>query len=102
MISVGDVIYNNGMKMVVIDFKNHEDAGSCSYSREYKLCLLEELEGKDIIDLSPSSTLGYWVKVTGSKFPDIEMVEGIAPFVIEKVLYAKVRQKKAKTVTVYE
>ena len=90
------------MKMVVIGYKNHEDLGSCSYDREYKLCLLSELEGKESISEEEYNMLGDWIKITGTKFPDIKRVEGVAPFEIKPTTVYKVRQKQAKTVTVYE
>lgn len=97
---IGDVILNNGMQFVVIDYKSYEDMGSLSFDRKYKICLYEELVDKEIIDLD--SNLGYWIEVRGVSFPDIEKVEDIAPFVITKVNYAKVKQKQGKTITVYE
>ena len=44
---------------------------------------------------------GRWVTIHGTKFPVIEKVD-VAPFYIETVECRMIRQKVAKTVTVYE
>ena len=44
---------------------------------------------------------GRWVTVRGSEFPVIEKVD-VAPFSIETVECRMIRQKVAKTVTIYE
>ena len=102
-LKIGDVVFNNDMPpMVVIDFKNREDISSMSYDRSYKLCLASELEGKEFISEEDFEKIGYWIEVRGTKFPDIKRVDNIAPFEINIVKSYKIRQKKAKTVTVYE
>ena len=98
---VGEVIYNNDMKMVAISCVNREDSSSCSYDRTYKLCLLEELEN-GLYTPEDFEKLGHRMDVKGTSFPDIKRVEGVAPFEIVKVTSYMVRQKQAKTVTVYE
>ena len=44
---------------------------------------------------------GRWVTIRGTEFPIIEKVD-VAPFCIENVECRIIRQKVAKTVTVYE
>ena len=44
---------------------------------------------------------GRWVTIRGTEFPVIEKVD-TAPFSIENVECRMIRQKVAKTVTVYE
>jgi len=97
-LKIGEVVYNNDIGMVVIDCVSYEDMGSCSYDRKYKVCSLEEIINKDYI----LDNVGDWIQVKGVNFPDIKRVEGIASFEIIKVASYRVRQKQAKTVTVYE
>lgn len=97
-LKIGEVVYNNDIPMVVIDCVNYEDYGSMSYDRKYKLCLLSEIKGRMYL----VDDVGMWVTIKGTKFPEIERVENVAPFEIEKITAYKVRQKKAKTITVYE
>jgi hypothetical protein len=96
---VGDVIYNNGMRMVVVDFKTNETPASMSYDREYKLCLLEEIEGERFLELD---SLGMWVQVKGLTFPEVEKCEDTAPFEIKTIQCIKIRQKTPKTICIYE
>lgn len=51
--------------------------------------------------MSDLEKYGRWVTIRGTKFPVIEKVD-IAPFSIENVECRMIRQKVAKTVTVYE
>ena len=97
-LEIGEVVYNNDIPMVVIDVKIYEDMGSCSYDRKYKICTLEELKDKDFI----LDDVGMWINIKGVSFPDIKRVEDIPPFEIRKCTSYRVRQKQAKTVTVYE
>lgn len=97
-LEIGELVYNNDIPMVVLDLKNYEDMGSCSYDRKYKLCTLEEIQNKDYI----LDDIGMWIQVKGISFPDIKRVEGISPFEINKITAYKIRQKQAKTITVYE
>ena len=79
-LKIGEVILNNDMPMVVIDFKNRETMASMSYDRGYKLCLLSDLEGKEIISSEDFERLGYWIQVNGMKFPEIERVKDTPSF----------------------
>lgn len=45
---------------------------------------------------------GFWVEFCGMNIPDIRKCEDIAPYAIEPLQYYSFRQRKAKTVTVYE
>lgn len=101
-LSIGEVVYNNDMEMVVIDCKNREDTSSMSYDRSYKICLLSELKGKDTLSQEEFDKLGMWIEIKGMQFPDIKRVENVAPFVIKPTTIYKVRQKQAKTITIYE
>jgi len=100
-LKIGEVVYNNDMPMVVIDMENNEDIDACSYDRTYKLCLLEELKD-GLFTQEDFEKLGYTVEIRGVSFPDIKRVENVAPFEITKVTSYRIRQKQAKTVTVYE
>jgi len=97
-LKIGEVVYNNDMEMVVIDCVSYEDIGSCSYDRKYKICTLEEILNKDYI----LDDVGTWIQVKGVQFPEIKRVENISPFEITKVASYRVRQKQAKTITIYE
>ena len=46
---LGEVVLNNDIPMVIIDYKNREDISSVSYNRSYKLCAVSELIGIDNI-----------------------------------------------------
>ena len=103
---IGEVVYNNDMKMVIIDFVSREETWSTSYDRKYKLCSLEEIENimSENRDLSEQefNNLGHWVEIKGLKFPDIKRVEDISPFEITSTVKYQFRQKQAKIVIVYE
>lgn len=99
---VGDVIKDNGYPVVVVDMKNFEHLGSCSYNRKYLFCELDYLENNQgIITMSDLEQHGRWVTICGNEFPYIEKVN-VAPFSIEIVECRSIRQKVAKTITVYE
>jgi len=100
-LKIGEVVYNNDMPMVVLDCKNREDIGACSYDRSYKLCLLEELKD-GLFTPEDFEKLGYIIEIRGMSFPDIKRVENVAPFEITKVTSYRIRQKQAKIITVYE
>ena len=99
---IGDVVKDNGCPVVVVDLKNYENSGSCSYDRKYLLCDLKYLQNNHgIVTMSDLEQHGRWVTIRGTEFPIIEKVD-IAPFCIENVECLIIRQKVAKTVTVYE
>jgi hypothetical protein len=100
---IGDVIKDNGYSVVVVDMKNYETFGSCCYDRQYLFCDLDYLEkNQRIVTMSDLESHGRWVTIYGTKFPEIEKVDSVAPFSIENVECCMIRQKVAKTVTVYE
>ena len=99
MPNVGDVIFHFGRNMVVIGCKINEDCGSCSYDRSYKVCELDKVTGKELVDFD---SLGEWIQVKGTTFPEFVKVLDVPPFEITKVNYIKLRQKQPKTVVVYE
>jgi hypothetical protein len=67
------------------------------------LCDLNYLEkNQGIVAMSDLELHGRWVTVRGTEFPEIEKVDSVAPFSIENVECCMIRQKVAKTVTVYE
>ena len=63
---------------------------------------LEYLENNQgIITMPDLEQHGRWVTIRGTEFPVIEKVD-TAPFSIENVECRMIRQKVAKTITVYE
>lgn len=99
---IGDVIKDNGYPVVIVALKNYEDIGSCSYNRKYLLCDLEYLKkNQGIVTMSDLEEHGRWIRVCGTKFPVIEKVN-VAPFSIENIECRIIRQKVAKTITIYE
>ena len=99
---IGDVVKDNDYPVVVVDLKNYENVGSCSYDRKYLLCDLGYLENNQgIITMSDLEKHGRWVTIRGTEFPVIEKVD-TAPFSIENVECRMIQQKVAKTVTIYE
>lgn len=100
MPNIGDVVYHNGIKMVVIDFKSNEDEWCMSYDkpydRSYRMCSLEELKecNNKRLTITEFSRLGYWVDVKGYCHPEIEKVEGEAPFEILRETVFGIRQKE--------
>ena len=100
---IGDVVKDNGYSVVVVDMKNYENMGSCSYDRKYLLCDLEYLkQNQGIVTMSDLEQHGRWVTIRGTEFPYIEKVTDVAPFSSENVECKMIRQKTAKTVTVWE
>lgn len=99
---IGDVVKDNGYPVVVVDLKNYENASDCAYDRKYLLCDLKYLENNQgIVTMKDLEQHGRWVIIRGTEFPIIEKVD-VAPFCIENVECRMIRQKVAKTVTVYE
>lgn len=101
---VGNVVYNNKIKMAVIDSKSNEDSWSMSYDRAYKMCSLDGLKEYNNKKLSTVefNKLGYRVEVKGFSHPEIRKVEGEPPFEIVKQTIFNIRQKKKKMKTVVE
>ena len=102
--AIGDVVKANGRTpMVVVDIKNYETTGNCSYDRKYLLCDVDYLEQhQGVITMTDLTQHGQWITVCGTKFPYIEKVDDIAPFSVESIDCRSIRQKTAKTITVYE
>jgi Zn ribbon nucleic-acid-binding protein len=101
--SIGDVVLDNGFPVVVVNMINYEDCGSCGYDRKYLLCKEEYLKNNQgIVTIKDLEQHGRWVSINGSVFPDIQKVDAIAPYNINKIECVKISQKVAKTVTVYE
>lgn len=94
-VKVGDVVINNGIKMVVLSIKSNEDMSSCSYDRQYKLCDLDELDFVTLLSQEEFNKLGYWVQLKGTEVPIVEKCDDIAPFNIKsEVIYNISRRKK--------
>ena len=73
---IGDVVKDNGYPVVVVDLKNYENVGSCSYDRKYLLCDLKYLENNQgIITMSDLEQHGRWGFVCRAEFPAIEKVD---------------------------
>lgn len=105
--SIGDVVLDNDIPMVVVALENNENVGSCSYDRKYLLCeesYLREYKEYNIstITLEKIMQHGRWVTICRTKFPEIHKCEDIAPYEIHPICAYSFRQKEAKTVTVYE
>ncbi len=101
--SVGDIILDNNIPMVVMEIKIDENYASCSYDRYYTLCeetYLARCNG--LYSEEDIKNHGRIVHITGIEFPDIEQVKDIAPYEITPTRCFNIRQKKAKTITVYE
>lgn len=95
---IGDVVLWNSIPMVVMAVKCREFLGSLYYDREYLLCEEELLHDKVVMTPEELGKSGIWVQVKG-EFPDIKKAHDIAPYEIKPVTVLKVRQKKAKTIT---
>lgn len=101
--NIGDVILDNGFPNVVVQMINYEDCGSCGYDRKYLLCEEEYIKNNQgISTIKDLEQHGRWVKISGSVFPDIQKVDCIAPYNINKLECLQINQKVAKTVTIYE
>ena len=95
---IGDVVKYNGKTLVVVDMKNYENIGRCTYDRKYLLCDLDILNAtKGMVSLSDLDRYGIWIIVRGTEFPHITKITDIAPFDIENVECKKIRQKTLET-----
>lgn len=82
---------------VIIGMENHERLGDCSYSRDYNVMKVSDLENKDYINENE----GTKIECRGTTLP-FTKVDNIAPFRLTKEVRYKVDRMKAKTITVYE
>lgn len=101
---IGDVVMDNGIPVVVLTINSHENVGSCCYDREYYVCeekYLHKLSGT-MTTIDAIREHGRWICIKGANFPDIEQVTNIPPYEITPIEGFHIRQKKAKTVTVFE
>ena len=101
---IGDVVRDNGIPVVVLTINSHENVGSCCYDREYYVCeekYLHKLSGT-MTTIDAIREHGRWICVKGANFPDIEQVTNIPPYEITPIEGFHIRQKEAKTVTVFE
>lgn len=100
--NIGDVILDDGKPMVVVDIILYKDTGSCGYDRQYLLVDEEWLRDNQTSLLSQADLEehGRWMYVTGAYIPDVKSAD-VAPYAIKQEKCYKVRQKIAKTVTVY-
>ena len=86
--SIGDVVFDNGIPVVVIKMVSYEDAGSCGYARKYLLCDEKYIrENQGIVTIKDLEQYGRWVSINGLPFPDIDKVNDIAPYNISQVEY---------------
>ena len=100
---IGDVIKHNGQSMVVVDIVNHENAGSCAYDRKYLVCDLNYLkQNQGVVVASDLEKHGTWIIVNSIEFPVFTKMDDVAPFSIEDAKCYVVRQRTAKTITVYK
>lgn len=100
---IGDVVLDNGIPVVIVKMVSYEDAGSCSYARKYLVCEENYIrENQGIITMLDLEQRGRWISITGSIFPDIKKADNIAPYNINQVNSYNIKQKVAKTVTIYE
>jgi hypothetical protein len=108
-IRMGNVVHRKGYdeKKVIVGEKNWEDDGACSYARDYQLMDIEKLN-QLIEQYKPYAIPKSELEANSSKFElrgmtmTLEVVEDIPGFVFEHQNCFKVRQKVAKTITVYE
>ena len=105
--SIGDVVLDNNIPMVVVALESNENVGSCSYDRKYLLCeesYMKEYKEHNISTISLEKIMqhGRWVTIYGTKFPEIHKCEDIAPYEIHPIRAYSFRQKEAKTITVYD
>lgn len=105
--SIGDVVLDNNIPMVVVALESNENVGSCFYDRKYLLCeesYMKEYKEHNISTISLEKIMqhGRLVTIYGTKFPEIHKCEDIAPYEIRPIRAYSFRQKEAKTITVYE
>lgn len=87
---MSSIVEVEGELFIVISMKNYEDAGSCSYDREYKLYpYISELPDDLVIDLSRTHLKTYLLR--GTKNTVIERKDKI-PY--KQYGYSKVRGKE--------
>lgn len=101
--SLGDVIYDNNVPVVVISIDNNEDIASCTYNRDYFICdegYIRENQG--VTTMEELKRHGRKVEIRGSVFPPTEKVIDAIPYKIEKINAIRIKQKVAKTITVFE
>lgn len=99
---IGDVVIDNDMPVVVVKMINYENCGCCGYDRKYLLCDVSFFErSEELVTVAMLESVGRWVTIQGSEFPYIQKVD-IAPYDVKNVEAINIRQKKAKTITVYE
>lgn len=100
---VGDVIENNLFPEVVVKMVSNETIGSCCYDRKYLLCPEQFIkEHSGLLPISDLEKCGRWVEIIGSEIPDMIQSRTSAPYHIEQIEACNIRQKTAKTITVYE
>lgn len=108
---LGDVVkINDDTLYVLVDYIDHNsgDYGACSYNEEYMFMELDRMN--ILIDHYaphpiPEEELKKGILTRTRKGLDkspFTVITDIPPFVIEEKKYFAVRQKRAKTVTVYE
>ena len=91
------------MPVVVVKMVSYEDAGSCSYARKYLVCDEEYVnENQGLITILDLEQNGRWVTISGTPFPDIKKVNDKVPYNINQVDIYNIKQKVAKTVTIFE
>lgn len=101
--NIGDVILDNGVPHVVICIESYEDVGSCSYDRKYLLCSEDYIKNNQgDSKRSDIEKYGRWLIIKGTHFPDIQKVNDIAPYNINKIDAYSINQKVAKTITIFE
>jgi hypothetical protein len=98
-LGIGNIVTidNYSGQYVITGMENHERLGDCSYSREYYVMELNDIENKDYI----KENEGIKIECRGTTLP-LHEVDNVAPFRITKEIKYKVERMKAKTLTVYE
>lgn len=100
ILEIGDVVLWNGITMVVVAMKSHENFGSVCYDREYLLCKKELIHNNNM-HLEELKKCGTWVQVQGHEFPEFsktEKVFDITPYVISCSKVPKRRRKREKAI----
>ena len=100
---VGDVVYYNEKLMIVVACENHENIGSCSYDRKYLICEKDYINNNQntIYSKDDIEKHGYWIEIHGMEFPDFERAD-VAPYEVTEIPSFSFREKKRKTITMYE
>lgn len=82
---IGDVVQIYKAPYVLLDMKNYENAGSCSYDRKYLACSLDYIEKHaGSVTETDLDLHSLWISVKGLHFPDWKLISRDA-FSIEKV-----------------